>query len=231
VILQGTNTGYGRAANVGLRMAATRYVLLLNPDLTATTEQVEKLLARAQQDQDNTAIWGPATREEDRADAPPRPVNRINGSAMLFDVEKIRRVGLFDENIFLFSEETDLCARTLQAGYTIKLCPDVFFDHLVGQSSAYSPETEYMRWWHFGWSQCYRMTKHHQCTNWENPLRKYISYTLHGMLCCSPRRCRKWKAKADGALAFIRGEKAFDAGGIPSRSASQHSGSIPENKG
>lgn len=219
VILLGTNTGYGRAANVGLRMADTRYALLLNPDLTVSAEQVEKLLHYAQQDTENTAIWGPATRKEDFEDVPPRHVNWVSGSAMLFDVEKIKRVGLFDENIFLFSEETDLCERTIKAGDSIKLCPDVFFDHLVGQSSHPSPEIEYMKWWHFGWSQCYRMTKHGQCTFWKNPRRKQFSYRLHSFTALSAGRRTKWQAKADGALAFIRGEKAFDSAGNPQRSA------------
>jgi len=218
VILLGTNTGYGRAANVGLRMADTRYALLLNPDLKASPEQVEKLLCHAQQDTGNTAIWGPATRKENCAGHPPKPVKWVNGSAMLFDVEKIKEVGLFDENIFLFSEETDLCERTLKAGYAIKLCPDVFFDHLGGQSSTYSPEVEYMKWWHFGWSQCYRMTKHRQCTMWKNPQRKQITYRLHSAFSFSPTRRRKWRAKADGAQAFIQGKKAFTENDIPQMS-------------
>lgn len=215
VILLGQNTGYGRAANVGLRMVSTRYALLLNPDLKVSAEQIEKLLSHTGNNTRNTAIWGPATRTEDYTGAAPRQVKWVTGSAMLFDVEKIREIGLFDENFFLFSEETDLCERTIQSGCSILFCPDVFFDHLGGQSSESAPEIEYMKWWHFGWSQCYRITKHNRCTTWKNPLRKYISYTLHSMLCIPPRRRRKWKAKSDGALAFIRGEKAFDASGNP----------------
>ncbi len=218
VITLGTNRGYGRAANTGLRLTETPYALLLNPDLNVASEQVEKLFHHAQNDTSNTAIWGPATCKEDAADIPPQRVNNVHGSAMLFDVKKIRGVGLFDENIFLFSEETDLCKRTLEAGYSIALCPDVFFDHLLGKSSSAEPKTDYMKWWHFGWSQCYRMTKHEQCTAWENPRRKQITYRLHSLLAFSPSRRRKWRAKSDGATAFIRGEKAFAADDTPKMS-------------
>jgi GT2 family glycosyltransferase len=220
VILLGKNTGYGRAANVGLRMASTRYALLLNPDLKVSAAQVEQLLYHAQHDTTNAAIWGPATCKEDYTGNPPTEVNWISGSAMLFDVEKIKNVGLFDENIFLFSEETDLCERTINEGYSIQFCPDVFFDHLVGQSSESSPGIEYMKWWHFGWSQCYRMTKHGQCTAWENPWRKLLSYRLHSFCAFPAVRRKKWKAKADGALAFIRGEKAFTTDDMPQRASS-----------
>lgn len=137
---------------------------------------------------------------------------------MLFDVEKIRQIGLFDENIFLFSEETDLCERTIKAGYTIQICPDVFFDHLGGQSSTPAPEIEYMKWWHFGWSQCYRMTKHGHCTLWKNPFRKYISYQLHSWVAFPAERRKKWQAKADGAFAFMSGKKAFTESGSPQMS-------------
>jgi hypothetical protein len=77
-----------------------------------------------------------------------------------------------------------------------------------------------MKWWHFGWSQCYRMTKHNQCTLWKNPRRKQFSYRLHSFTALSAARRTKWRAKADGALAFIRGEKAFDPAGTPQRSPS-----------
>ena len=87
-------------------------------------------------------------------------------------MEKLRNIGFFDENIFLFSEEDDLCDRTLEAGYGIRFCPDVYFEHLVGQACASNPKIEYMKWWHFGWSTCYRMTKNNKVTWWKNPIRK-----------------------------------------------------------
>lgn len=218
VLRQDVNLGYGRAANVVLRAAETPYVLLLNPDLLASPRDIDKLLAHALNDTSDTAIWGPATTRADYTGEPPASVSWVSGSAMLFDVARIRRVGLFDENIFLFSEETDLCERTIAAGYAIKLCGDVFFDHLIGQSSPYDPAIEYMKWWHFGWSQCYRMTKHGHATVLRSPRRKQIAYRFHSFMAISQARRLKCRAKADGALAFIRGEKAFRADGTPQMS-------------
>ena len=140
VIAQQQNIGYGRAANVMLRRADTPYALLLNPDLTTTPADIRRLWDYAKSDTSNTAIWGPATLRKDFTGEPPEQVEWVSGSAMLFDVDKIRRVGLFDENIFLFSEETELCERTIKAGYSIKFCRDIFFDHLVGQATPLQPE-------------------------------------------------------------------------------------------
>lgn len=218
VIEQKQNIGYGRAANVVLRSTDTQYALLLNPDLTTTPNDIRKLLAHARSDTPNTAIWGPATLRKDFTGAPPQKVEWISGSAMLFDVAKIKQVGLFDENIFLFSEETDLCERTLQAGYSITFCKDVFFNHLVGKASPFDPKIEYMKWWHFGWSQCYRMTKNGHITLLRNPRRKLVTYRIHSLIATSRAKRLKWRAKADGALAFIRGDKAFRADGTPQMS-------------
>ncbi|MBI9020708.1 MAG: glycosyltransferase family 2 protein [Verrucomicrobia bacterium] len=212
------NRGYGRAANAGLCLTTTPYALLLNPDLTVTTNEIDALLRHTKTSTENTAVWGPATREQDFTAGPPQNVSWVSGSAMLFDVKKIKDLGLFDENIFLFSEETDLCQRAINAGHSIQFCPDVFFDHLLGQSSSPTPEIDYMKWWHFGWSQCYRMTKHGQCTLWENPLRKHLCYSLHSLLAISPTRRKKWRAKADGSLDFSRGEKAFTPNDTPQMS-------------
>jgi GT2 family glycosyltransferase len=212
------NIGYGRAANVGLNKADTSYALLLNPDLKAAPDDIERLLAHAQSDPSNTAIWGPASLKEDFTGDPPQEVKWISGCAMLFDMEKLRKIGFFDENIFLFAEETELCERTVKAGYKIKLCRDVYFDHLVSQGSTPNPQVEYMKWWHFGWSQCYLLTKHGHETWYKNRYRKLINYRLHSFTSASSFKRMKWRAKAEGALAFIRGLKAFDENGLPRQS-------------
>ncbi len=209
------NIGYGRAANIGLRQVKTPYALLLNPDLKTSADQIEKLLDHALNDPDNTAIWGPSTHRSAAMDVPPQDVKWISGSAMLFDVEKVNDVGLFDENIFLFAEETDLCERTLATGYKIKLCRNVFFDHLLGQATPTTPAVEYMKSWHRGWRQCYRMTKNGHCTWARNPRRKLLVYRLHSIISTSRKKRMKWKAKADGAKGFLRGKKAFDEKGLP----------------
>lgn len=215
VIEQTHNLGYGRAANVGLRLAQTRYALLLNPDVMATPAGIASLLAHTRSDSQQTAIWAPTTDMRDYAEGPPKSVDWVSGGVMLFDVEKVREIGLFDENIFLFAEETDLCERTLKTGYGIKLCTDVFFEHLAGQSCPPSEKTEYMRWWHFGWSQCYRMTKNGHRTIFRNPQMKYLGYLIHSFTARSRDKRTKWKAKSHGARAYIRGEKAFRPDGSP----------------
>lgn len=164
------NMGYGRAANVGLRMVETPYALLLNPDLKASVEDIGKLLDHARSDTANTAIWGPASQKKDLTGEAPQSVEWISGCAMLFDMEKLRTLGFFDENIFLFFEETDLCVRARDAGFQVRLCRDIFFDHMLGQASTPNPAIERMKNWHYGWSRCYYFDKRGQAKGKRSPL-------------------------------------------------------------
>lgn len=216
LLAQDQNIGYGRGANVGLRACTTPYALLLNPDITADKTEIDKLLGHMKQAGGRSAICGPATSaQEHRPDAAPTEVDWLSGCAMLFNVAAMREIGLFDENIFLYSEETELCHRVGQSGYSLLRCDDVLFEHETGTSSGSSPAVEYLRWWHFGWSNAYRMTKHDTTTLWKNPRRKMLTCRLQSLLTRKPAKKLKWRAKADGFAAYVRGEKAFNAEGEP----------------
>jgi GT2 family glycosyltransferase len=217
VVLQTKNTGYGRAANVGLGMADTPYALLLNPDLTASADDIARLLNHATNDSSNTAIWGPASVCEDRADHPPEEVQWISGCAMLFDMEKMKKIGFFDENIFLFFEETDLCTRAAESGFRIKQCNDVCFPHLLGQASRPSPAIEYLKNWHFGWSRCYYFDKHRSSIRKRQPKQQYAQYRRKSLFALNRKKQMKYQAQAAGAKAFLLGEKAFLPDGTPQK--------------
>lgn len=210
-----TNIGYGRAANIGLREIKTDYGLLLNPDLTATPGDISRLLNHACLDTSSTAIWGPASVKQDFAHQPPRTVNWISGCAMLFEMKKLRKIGYFDENIFLFFEETDLCDRALEAGYSVKFCPNVLFSHKIGQSSPHNSAIESIKSWHYGWSRCYYFNKHGYKKGKRSPMRQYIQYRLKSWTALIPTKRAKYRAQAAGAKAFISGQKAFYLNGKP----------------
>lgn len=212
------NIGYGRAANVGLEVVETPYALLINPDLKAGVGDVQQLLTHALNDSTQTAIWGPASESNDHTEASPQTVKWISGCAMLFQMEKLRKIGLFDENIFLFFEETDLCERANASGFTIKQCNDIYFEHLLGQSSTPSPAIEQLKNWHFGWSSAYFHAKHKLIGKKTNPKRRLFSYRRKSIFNLNSSSRMKYKNRANGIRAFLRGEKAFDRQGLPAGS-------------
>ena len=58
----------------------------------------------------------------------------ITGADIMFRKSVLDKVGLFDENIFMYFEDSDLCLRIKKAGYDIKLVDDAKIIHLEGRS-------------------------------------------------------------------------------------------------
>ena len=213
-----SNIGYGRAANEGLQQCRSRFALLLNPDLKVSEELVIQLLSTALEDEDNTAIWAPALSKADFSRTQPVSIEAVSGAAMLFDLHKMNQVGFFDENIFLYSEETDLCYRTRQKGYEIKLCPGVYIEHIGDSSSAHHHSMIYMKSWHFGWSRCYYLNKHSLYSQKYNPRRMYRNCKFKSYISLNRINRLRYRGQAEGIKAFMRGEKAFKADGKPQQS-------------
>jgi N-acetylglucosaminyl-diphospho-decaprenol L-rhamnosyltransferase len=63
-----------------------------------------------------------------------QPVEWVMGFAMLVRREAVEQVGGFDEEFFMFSEETDLCRRLWDAGWEVWFDPEAEFTHVAGAS-------------------------------------------------------------------------------------------------
>jgi N-acetylglucosaminyl-diphospho-decaprenol L-rhamnosyltransferase len=64
-----------------------------------------------------------------------RDAEFLMGAALLLRREALDEVGLFDEDYFMFSEETDLCYRLHAAGWGVVFTPEAEFVHLGGAST------------------------------------------------------------------------------------------------
>jgi N-acetylglucosaminyl-diphospho-decaprenol L-rhamnosyltransferase len=65
----------------------------------------------------------------------PREAEFLMGACLLVRREAADTVGLFDEDFFMFSEETDWCYRFRQAGWKVLFTPDSEFVHVGGAST------------------------------------------------------------------------------------------------
>ncbi|MFU8848444.1 MAG: glycosyltransferase family 2 protein [Opitutales bacterium] len=209
------NIGYGRAANRALAKVKTPYALLLNPDILAKPSDLTSLLDFAKNDGASGAIWGPRGKHTSDCDTKPRPVDEINGSAMLFEMSKLREIGFFDENIFLFCEEHELCVRTRSLGYEVIECPSIDFGHLEGQSCGHDQATEDMKNWHFGWSHAYFQHKHFPDSAGSTVRTKMRKYRLKSLLSFNSLKRREYLKKYLGIHAYYLEKSAFDENGLP----------------
>ena len=67
------------------------------------------------------------------------------GACMILRRKAIEEVGLFDEDFFIFFEETDLCFRFWLAGYSVMYEPESVIYHLGGGDTASSDSYRYER--------------------------------------------------------------------------------------
>ena len=177
-ILSGDNIGYGGANNIGLKNVKTKYALILNPDAELFSNTLKNFFKIAKENSD-FAIIAPSVAEDKKdydkftsaAKSPlfdrpisldSRVVKSVKGYAMFLNLSQFEDVGFFDENIFFFLEEIDLCMRLFKKNKKIYYCAEIPIFHEGGKShnSEINYEMELSRNWHWMWSTFYYNKKH-----------------------------------------------------------------------
>ena len=64
-----------------------------------------------------------------------KDVDFITGADIFFRKTVLDKIGIFDEQFFMYSEEVDLCKRIKNDGFKIKIVPDAKIIHLEGKST------------------------------------------------------------------------------------------------
>ena len=154
-ILTGSNLGYGKANNIGLRKTTTKFALILNPDATLHQSTLNNFLKTVEKIP-KFAIMAPYIKGEKNNLKNSAPIEAINvkGFAMFLNLSEFKDIGFFDEDFFFYFEEIDLCKRLINHGKKIYLVPDIKINHGGGRSHEVSinDEMELSRNWHWMWS-------------------------------------------------------------------------------
>ena len=170
-ILTGENFGYGKANNIGLKKVKTKYALILNPDTELSSDALAGFINLANTKK-NFAIIGPGiykkrniTSSETSLTATEFKevmVTSVKGYAMFLNLDQFKDIGFFDENIFFFLEEIDLCRRLIKKNKEIYFSDLIKVYHEGGHShdSSFDHEMELSRNWHWMWSQFYFQKKY-----------------------------------------------------------------------
>jgi N-acetylglucosaminyl-diphospho-decaprenol L-rhamnosyltransferase len=240
VIRNARNEGYGRAMNIGLRAAAGRapehaYCLLLNPDLTLAPNAIATLKAAASAYPD-AAMLAPCLVEPDgrlffqsRSLLAPYLENGsgvpcvpegdccapfLSGACLLVDRDFILSLGGFDEEIFLFCEDNDLCRRVIGAGRSLVHVHDALAQHLRGGSTAPKPGRIFKARWHMAWSAGYATRKHGlPDPSWRTLAVNGLKFAM-AALTFNRRSMERYGGSAAGAFAVLRGKSALVREGL-----------------
>ena len=226
----GSNKGYGGGINSGLSEVKTPYLLIVNPDSEIALDGVEQLFA-ALQKYENAAfvapqldvprlglenwVMGPHEYVHKKADFKPDGDFCswfLAGTVNLYRTKVLQDLGGFDENIFLYQEDLDLCLRITRAGYSIVCVPATVANHLNSQSAG-SPSTK-LHWrkdWNFSWSTLYVLGKFaDRSVFWKQVCQ--ILY-IHGLkslfyaMVLDKKRFIRDTAATFGCLAYLAGGK------------------------
>ena len=70
---------------------------------------------------------------------------KINASCMLCDLKKVKKIGFFDEDYFLYWEDIDLMKKINSSKYKMVIAKNIFAKHSSSQSSENSLITQSIR--------------------------------------------------------------------------------------
>ena len=166
IIYLDNNIGFAGGNNVGIKCALEQnadYILLLNNDTIVESDFLTILLNSIINDNtigictpkinfysDRNRIWsaggkinnirGSAFSKyeniKDDGDIKNRYVDFASGCCLLIKKEVIEKVGVLDENYFLYLEDTDFCLRVVEAGFKILFVADSKIYHKVSNSTS-----------------------------------------------------------------------------------------------
>ncbi|WP_201832228.1 glycosyltransferase family 2 protein [Microvirga zambiensis] len=231
VIRNARNEGYGRANNIGARAAESEFLLVVNPDCVVENGAVACLVDAARRYPDAVLLAPQIVEPDGRVFYQPRsllatsltnPDGKLvlpegeacapffSGACFLIRRDVFLALGGFDESIFLFYEDDDLCRRIADSGAALVYVPQAIVRHGRGRSSGEKRGRIFTSRWHQAWSRAYVSRKY----GLPNPAPGMFAINALKAAAASLTFRRKlverYAGSAAGALAFLKGEKALE---------------------
>ena len=223
-VLINHNLGMGASNNIGIFRSKTQFVYILNPDTKLNVSTIDKLIEAADKIVD-FAILSPLCSDsrfpnykiyEKKSNLNNNiiEVDTIDGFSMLINKSKFNN-SFFDENIFLYLENDDICLRARKNNQKIYIVKNSLIDHLGASSSNIKDSYEFnlLRNWHWMWSKFYYNKKHSgfllsTIKIFPNFLSAIIKYIFYLLLFKNQKR-KIYKMRLLGIINAFIGKKSF----------------------
>ena len=157
-----TNLGYGQGNNIGIESSTGDIICIMNPDVRFGSKMLQDVVD--QFENTKLALLGykqlggfdysfyvrpefkgilsnALTKFSNKFDLFSSKHFFLSGAFFFIDKKKFKEVGCFDENIFMYYEESDITNRLLNAGYKIKYDKSYTYLHLIGNRVVWSENT------------------------------------------------------------------------------------------
>lgn len=147
IIETNKNLGFGKANNFGFSKGSSEYVCFFNIDTELFPHTLERLTEEIDNSDPSVAVWelrqfpyehpklyDPITGE----------TSWCSGAAFMASRKAFSAVGGFDEEIFMYAEDVDLCWRLRSFGYKLKYCPKAVLTHYSYESAGEVKPNQYI---------------------------------------------------------------------------------------
>lgn len=153
------NSGYGHGNNTGIEIAEGEIICIMNPDVRLAEKVFTDVTARFKNNKlgllgfkqiggGNYSFYLRPEYTNILSSILIKFFNKINiflpryfflsGAFFFISKSKFSEIGNFDENIFLYYEESDITKRLLSAGYQVQYDKNIIYYHLIGKRHAFS---------------------------------------------------------------------------------------------
>ena len=129
------NIGLSKSSNFLLEKVQSKYCLFTQPDIKIERKSIIRLSKILKNNKKAILVTPSLLKKKKRKDKQIKFVNKIDAACILFDVKKIKEIGLFDEDYFLYWEDIDLMKRVNQSKYRMILANNIFAYHEGSQST------------------------------------------------------------------------------------------------
>ena len=220
------NNGYGSAINLARKHVTSKYFFVLNPDIRKIDDKlISVFYESAKELNNNFGALGPRFKNVSEKSHKQSNINEkyghidsISGSAMFFCSEIFDRNKGFDENFFLYFEETDYCYRSNKNNFKIYQINSQQVNHDIGTSVETIKEEDinklknlYM--WHFIWSKFYfskkRFGKFISMMLFTPILLRILIRILLYKIINDQEKLEKFQVRFDGLKCSMLGKKSF----------------------
>ena len=182
VILNNSNLGYAKAANIGFNYIKSDYALLLNTDIVITDKQINEIENKVKSLDNDFSLASPIS--DDLIDFNQNNkidkffVNKIDGfnyreeisqielvkgCSLVVNLKKFNNEDVFDDNYFFFFEEMDLCRKIKKRDEKIFVFNQIRIEHKSAQSLDENLVVKYhnFRHWNYFWGRFYYFKKNY----------------------------------------------------------------------
>ena len=217
------NDGVSSSLNFAAKKILTKYFLQISPDIKFNFNDLHTFLSLAKKLNDKFSAIGPRfinvrkkSHKQINKNLKFDKINSVHGSCMFINKKCFLEIGGFDENIFLYFEETEYCYRAKKKKYLSYQTNEVTVE-TAGRSVELTKEDQQkisnLLMWHFIWSKFYFYKKKYGLflsNIYFIPIIIRIIFKIFlYKITKNSEKVEKYKFRLDGLLNSIRGKNSF----------------------